>query len=154
MEKATKPVRQVIGRLDLVDLPEFHLFEIPCKIDTGARTSAIHCKDVELITKDGIEYISFKLLDPSHDAYNGKTFMSKSFEEKLIKSSFGNVEKRYVIQSSIVVFGETYVTNFTLSDREQMKFPLLIGRKLLHKNFIVDVAKVNLSHKKKLKKVK
>jgi hypothetical protein len=146
----SKQPKEVIGRIDKLDFPEFNLFGIACKVDTGAATSAIHCHHVRIIRENNQEILSFSLLDPEHDAYNNKTFRTNTFKERLVKSSSGQVSSRFVIETDVVLFGKTIRTEFTLADRESMKFPVLLGRRLLSKNFVVDVARTNLSVKKSL----
>jgi hypothetical protein len=89
------------------------------------------------------------LLDPSHPDYQQKTYRTSEFREKLIKSSFGQTEYRYAIKTDIILFGQKYHVELTLADREKMQFPILIGRNVLRRNFIVDVGKKNLSFKLK-----
>ena len=64
----------------------------------------------------------------------------------MIRNSFGVSEKRFVIKTHIIVFGRTIQTEFTLADRENLKNPVLLGRKLLRNRFIVDVSQKNLSY--------
>ncbi len=146
--------KTTIGTRDKIDIPEFELTDLPCRIDTGATTSAIHCHQVKLIQKDGQEMISFCLLDPSHDAYNHRAFKTSNFTEKKIKSSFGDIEYRYTIKCPVTLFDQTFMAEFTLADREKMKFPVLLGRRLLKGRFIVDVAKANASYKLKVGSLK
>ncbi len=146
--KKTLP-KTLIGELDCIDFPEFNLFDLPCKIDTGAYTSAIHCHRVRLIEAEGKEIIAFKLLDPSHKAYEDKEYRTTEFQERKIRSSSGHAEFRYVIKTQIVLFNKIYKTEFTLADREQMTYPVLIGRRLLKDNFIVDVALKDISYQQK-----
>lgn len=135
----------IIGHIDAVDLPELELSNIQCKIDTGADSSAIHCHRVKIKEKDGKEFLTFKLLDPKHPDYQKKDFQIFNFKERRIRSSNGQTQFRYVIKTKVVIFGNTYETEFTLADRGKMKYPILLGRKLLNKNFLVDVAQRNLS---------
>lgn len=144
-----KKQKTIIGNRDKIDIPEFGLYNLPCKTDTGATTSAIHCHHVRLMETDGEETISFRLLDPSHEAYNHKEFRTSKFKEKKIKSSFGDIEYRYTITCDVTLFGKTFQAEFTLADREKMKYPVLLGRRLLRSRFIVDVAKSDLSFKQK-----
>lgn len=148
-----KKQKLIIGTRDKIDIPEFDLFDLPCKTDTGAATSAIHCHHVRLIQSNGKEFISFRLLDPSHDAYNHKEFRTSNFTEKKIKSSFGDIEYRYTITCKVTLFGKTFEADFTLADREKMRFPVLLGRRLLRGRFVVDVTKANLSFKNKSQQV-
>ena len=146
-----KSEKQVIGRYDHLDFPELDLYELACKTDTGADSSSIHCHRVQVREKDGVEYLNFKLLDPEHPDYNKRDFKITDFEERKVRSSNGELQFRYVIKTKIVIFGEEYEGEFTLNDRTNMKFPVLLGRKLLKNNFIVDVSKRNLSLKQKQK---
>jgi len=138
-----------IGRIDKIDLPGMGLENIDAKIDTGARTSAIHCHEIYSSEKDGKKVVHFKLLDPSHPDYNDKEYFFEDFHEKRVKSSSGHVEDRFVIKTKIKIFNKVYTTEFTLTNRKEMTFPILLGRKLLKKRFIVDVSEKNLSFNNK-----
>lgn len=138
-----------IGRIDLIDLPEFDMVELGCKIDTGAAISALHCRNVKVVEKDGVEHLYFKLLDKKHPQYQSTYYHTTDFRERNIKNSFGEEQTRYSLITKVVLFGNTYKTEFTLADREKMTYPILIGRSLLKKRFIVDVSKSNLSAKHK-----
>ncbi len=144
-----KTKKQIIGRFDVVDLPKMDLFGLDAKVDTGAFTSAIHYHHAEVIVKDGKKVLHFTLLDPTHPEYNDKDFYFDTFTTREIKNSFGQSEERYIIETDITLFGKNYVTEFSLSDRGSLKFPILLGRKLLQKDFVVDVSKTNLSYKQK-----
>lgn len=136
---------KTIGRIDKADFPELHLEDLALKVDTGAYTSSIHCHDIRRVKEDDIEYIEFKLLDPSHPLYNNKVFKIKDFKEKKIKSSIGKKQKRFIIKTKIVIFGKKYKIELSLSDRSEMRFPILLGRKFLNKRFVVDTAQKNIS---------
>ena len=136
----------LIGRKDVADFPELELENIDVKIDTGAFTSSIHCYHIEELEQNGEKVIQFQLLDPSHEQYNDKVFVFKNFKLKSIKSSTGHAESRYIIKTNITLFGKFYPIELSLSERGEMKYPVLLGRKLLRKNFIVDVSKKNLSY--------
>jgi hypothetical protein len=146
-----KPEKKIIGRQDKADFPELDLNNIDIKIDTGAFTSSIHCEQIEEIVREGRKKIKFRLLNSSHPEYNNKDFFYSNYRQKRVKNSFGVSENRFVIKTIIELFGEQYPTEFTLSERGEMKYPVLIGRKLLNKNFIVDPYRTNLSYKKKRK---
>ena len=146
-----KPQKKTIGRRELVDFPELELEEIEAKIDTGAYTSAIHCHNIREEYERGRPVIKVELLDPSHPAYNDKTLTFREFELRDIRSSFGDVQERYVIQTTIRLFGRDLTAFFSLTDRSDMRYPVLIGRTLLQGNFVVDVSRKNLSLRAKLR---
>lgn len=139
-----KPLK-VIGTVDRIDLPEFDISDLECKIDTGAATSSIHCSRVTLKERDGKEFISFRILDKKHPEYNGLKFECHEFKEKKIKSSFGSMEYRFAIKTRVKLFGKTYPIWFTLSDRENMRYPVLLGKRFLNNRFLVDVSQKDLS---------
>ncbi|CAN5509786.1 ATP-dependent zinc protease [soil metagenome] len=129
----------VIGRQELIDFPELGLFGILAKIDTGAYTTALHCHDIR--EENGKLY--FKLLDPSHPDYTAKELSFSDFFQKEIKNSFGESEKRYIIKTVIRVGSKRIKSVISLTDRGSMRYPVLIGRKLLRNKFIVDVSLLN-----------
>ena len=140
----------VIGRKDIGDLPDLGIKNIDIKIDTGAYSSAIHCHKIETREIDGVLTLIFTLLDPSHKQYIGKEISTDNFKEKRVKSSFGSSEKRFVIKTNIRLFGKRYAITCSLSERGEMRFPILIGRKFLMGKFIVDPSKYDISHKLKI----
>lgn len=142
-------MKRIIGRVDKVDFPELHLSDIDIKVDTGAYTSSIHSHDIEEMTLNDKKVIKFKLLDPSHDLYNEKEFIVKDYKKKVVKSSNGASERRIVVKTIIKMFDEVFPIELTLSERGEMKYPVLLGRKFLTKRFIVDTSKKNISFKLK-----
>lgn len=135
----------LIGRRDIIDLPEWNLEAIEAKVDTGAYGCAIHCHKIELIEDGGIVKLQFELLDPQHPDYIGKKYTVTTFREKKVKSSSGVMEKRFVVKTELKIFNEIHVVEFSLTNRKKMKYPVLLGRKFLKKRFLVDVSKKNLS---------
>lgn len=142
MEKEKK----IIGRTDKVDFPLLELKGIDAKIDTGAYTSSIHCIDIREVDQT----LQCSLLDSTHSEYNGKKFTFRNYDITAVKSSNGKVEVRYAIRTQIIVFGKTYPITFTLSPRDDMRFPVLIGRKFLSGKFLVDPQLENQSYNQNL----
>lgn len=135
--------KKIVGRVDIVDFPKLNLFEIPVKIDTGAYTSAIHCSEI-IQEKDGLKCTFFSA---DHPTFSGKQVVFKEYSRTDVKSSNGFKENRFKIKSDVIFFGKTYKINLTLSIRDDMRFPVLIGRQFLSKKFIVDVDQENVSFK-------
>ncbi len=140
----------IIGRRDYVDLPKLDLFDVQVKIDSGAYGSSLHCHEIEIVKVEGQEMLRFKLLDPNHPEYKDKFNYATDFSDKLVKNSGGVPEHRYTIFSDLIIFKSTYRIEFSLTDRANMRYPILLGRKFLKKRFIIDVSKKNLSKKGKL----
>lgn len=137
--------KRIIGRKDRIDFPELILIDIDVKIDTGAYTSSIHCHNIELIDNDDILKVRFNLLDPSHPDHNEKEFILPVYKHKQVRSSSGEAEKRIFIITKALIFDQLIDVELSLTDRSDMKFPVLLGRKVLRKRFIVDVMKRDLS---------
>ncbi len=143
----------VIGRKDRIDLPELGLFDIEAKVDTGAYGNALHCHHIEVVQREGKDMLSFEVLDPTHPEYEGKVFVVEDFSDKLVKNSSGQSEHRYTIKSTVIIFNKKRKAEFSLADRKDMKYPVLLGRKFLAKRFLVDVEQKDVSFKLKSKKL-
>jgi hypothetical protein len=138
----------IIGRRDVIDLPDFGIRNIRSKIDTGAYTSSIHSADVEVLQGNPNKLV-FKIIGNEGEE---KEIITTDFSERMIKNSFGSIEKRFVVKTKILIFNKIFETEFSLSDRSGMKYPILLGRKFLREKFLVDVSRFNLSYKQKRKK--
>jgi len=135
----------VLGRVEKVNFPNLQLFDIDAKIDTGAYTTALHCHDIIERIENNKKKLFFKLLDPSHPDYNEREIVFNEYEKKKIKNSFGDFEERFVIKTTIEIKNRKIKTLMSLTDRGSMKYPVLIGRRLLRSKFIVDVSKKYLA---------
>ena len=136
-------IKTLIGRTDIVDFPILELFDIDIKVDSGANTSSFHCHSIEEENK----VLKCQFLDPKHEKYHEKYFIFDEFTQKMVKSSNGIAENRYLIKTEILIFNEMHPIELTLTERGSMKFPVLLGRKFLSKKFMVDTSKKNLSFK-------
>lgn len=139
-----------IGRKDSIDFPELGINDVKVKIDTGAYGCALHCHHIELENETTLR---FKILDPSYPSYEDKFFYTSNYSVKNVKNSGGVTESRYAIKTPIIIFNKIYQVEFSLTSREDMKTPVLLGRKFLSGRFIVDVAQLDLSLKLKKKQI-
>jgi|SRR5690606_20462904 len=140
----------ILGRYDRIDLPELGLSNLHAKIDTGAYSCTLHCMRAEVVNGK----LEFILLDEEHPEFTGMKFVFDKFNQRNVKNSFGEVERRFVITTTIRIFEEDIETTFSLSNRGSLKFPVLIGRKILRNRFLIDVMRINQSfrHKRKLER--
>ncbi len=136
---------KIIGRVEEITFLNWDIENLPAKIDTGAYTSSVHCKHI--IEKDGV--LEFKLLCPKTEKYNNKLIKTEKYKTKKIRSSNGEKEKRYVVNTSVFFNQKKYKIKLSLSDRGKMNYPVLIGRRFLNKKFIVDVSQKNITIKEK-----
>jgi hypothetical protein len=132
---------RILGRSDRVDLPGLKLENIQTKIDTGAYTSSLHCQGAEVINGA----LEFVLLDEEHPEFTGMKYRFTKFDQREIRNSFGEAEMRFVIKTKVRIFDQVIRAEFSLSDRGNLKFPILLGRKILRHRFMIDVTKKDLS---------
>ena len=146
--------RIVIGRKDTADFPQMELEDISVKTDSGAYTSSFHCHQIEFFSKQGADWVKCRFLDPLHPQYHEKEFVFRVYKIRNVKSSNGQVEQRIAIKTEINLFSNTYPIELTLTERADMKNPVLLGRKFLSKKFLIDTSRKNLSYKGRIIKVK
>ena len=142
--------RIIIGRKDIADFEKLDLYGIEVKIDSGAYTSSFHCHQMERIKKNGKEMLKCNFLDPLHPQYHEKEFYFEHFKLRNVKSSNGMVEERFSIFTEITIFKKKYPIELTLTDRPDMKHPVLLGRKFTSREFLIDTSRKNLSFNGKL----
>jgi len=135
----------LIGRIERVNFPLWNMKDIEAKVDTGAYTSSIHCQNIQEIKKSGVSHVQFNLLDPEHPSYNNEIIELRLLDKRKVKSSNGRSTLRFFVQTNIQIFGKSYTIDLSLSDRSEMNYPILLGRKFLNDRFIVDVSKKYLS---------
>lgn len=131
------PDKILIGRRELAWLPDFGLAEVKAKVDSGAYTSSIH---VSYCQQEG-ELLRVVFLDDKHAAFTGKKMTFKKFRTKKVKSSTGQVQERFFVFGTIKIAGEKFKTEFSLTMRKGMRYPILLGRKVLNKRFVVDTSR-------------
>jgi hypothetical protein len=134
--------KKIIGRRELVSILDLELFELDAKIDTGADSNSLHCDDIFI---DDENFVHFTLLDEIHPSYHGKRITLPLYKLKRVKSSNGTIQIRASIKVTISFFGKKYKTIISLTNRSDMKYPMLIGRKFLTNRFLVDVSKEYLT---------
>ena len=133
--------KKIIGRVDIIYFTKLNLKHVSVKIDTGAYTSAIHCS--KIIEQDHTLIFIFE--SKGHPNFKSEQIVFDNYTFTDVKSSNGFKENRYKIKSEVIFFGKTYKINLTLSTRDDMKFPVLIGRQFLSNKFLVDVNMENVS---------
>ncbi len=137
---------QILGRSDRVDLPGLGLENIHAKIDTGAYTSSLHCSSAKVVNGQ----LAFVLLDEEHPEFTGMKFKMSKFTQREVRNSSGEAELRYIIRTTIKLFNRKIRAEFSLSDREKLRFPVLLGRKILRNRFLIDVTKKDLYYHTKI----
>lgn len=139
MSAAKKHRIRLIGRREFVNIPGLGINGIEAKIDTGAYTSSLHCETINIEKQDEKEVLCFTI-DPGE---NAKVFRFEQFAQKKIKNSGGEMEERYVIKTIVNIGKKSILSIISLSNRDNMRYPLLIGRRLLKQKFLIDVSRIH-----------
>lgn len=139
MKKIIK--KEIIGRREYVAIPEFELTEVEAKIDTGAYHGAIHVSLMNEFEKDGKRWIRFIILDDAHPEFKNKVYETDLFDERRVRSSNGEVQHRYAVPVTIILRGQEIKATLGLSNRKDLRYPILLGRKIIKKHFIIDPSK-------------
>lgn len=134
-----KKEKIIIGRNEIVSFPDLGIESIVAKIDTGAYSTAIHTHRFWTEEREGVTTLFFQLLDPNTAGFLKRVYSTTNFYLKKVRSSNGRIEERYIIKTPIILGGKKRITHLGLTNREKMKFPVLVGRKVLAKGFLVDV---------------
>ncbi len=137
-KKKKKPEAQVIGWREWVALPELGVAAVKAKIDTGARSSALHAFDVEIVLVDGIEMVRFTLHPMQRDSKTTCEAEIPLHDRRWIRNSGGKRELRPVIRTKVHVHGIQYPIDLTLTRRDAMGFRMLLGREAVRGRFLVD----------------
>jgi hypothetical protein len=129
---------RLIGRREMIDFPALGLFQIEAKIDTGAYTSSLHCENLTINYENSKPILYFTV-----EQNGAKTFRTENFSRKKIKNSFGEMEERFVIKTLIVIGRKRIWSMVSLSNRDNMRYPVLLGRRVLKGRFLIDVSKTH-----------
>lgn len=132
------PKECCLGWREWVQLPEFFPEKLIAKIDSGARTSALHAENIELFEKDGEEWVRFVVgpgLDKKHDEH---LVESRVVEIRSVRDASGVVSTRPVIKTEVVLGNVSWDIQVSLTDRSQFGHRLLLGRNAWQDRFLVD----------------
>ena len=127
---------KTVGSVLPVDLPLLGIEALAAKVDTGAFSGALHATSMrEIVDNKGVKHLRFSPLgSPGH------TIEIDSYHKRRVKSSNGLISTRYAIDTEVRILGQTYPITITLTDRQAMKYQMLIGRNFLRLHgFLVDV---------------
>lgn len=133
-----KTNKTTIGWREWLGLPQFNIEAVKAKIDTGARTSAIHAYYVKTFTEQGQPWVAFGLHPQQMSTETEIECVAPLWDQRKVTDSGGHSELRYVIRTQIAVGEHNWEAEVTLTDRETMKFRMLLGRTAMADRFLVD----------------
>lgn len=141
----------VLGWREWVSLPDLGIDRIKAKVDTGARTSALHAFDVELVDDGEQKIVKFSIHPKQKDLEAVIQCQAPLLDEREVRDSGGHTEKRYVIETTITIGSAVHAAEITLTNRDSMGFRMLLGRTTMRGHYLVDPGRSYLKGKRKLR---
>jgi hypothetical protein len=147
MGRADEDERRTIGWREWLSLPDLAIERIKAKVDTGARSSAIHAFDLEYFKRDGVPMVRFKVHPVQRDRAITVLAQAPLLANRAVTNSGGRAELRPVVTTIVRFMGEAWPIELTLTRRDFMGFRMLLGRQAVRGRFRVDPGRSYLGGK-------
>ncbi len=128
----------VIGWREWLSLPNLEIARIKAKIDTGARSSALHAFDIDIFKRRGLDFVRFKIHPFQHNSADTITAESELLDMRHVRNSGGHAQLRPVIRTTVALGGRQWPLELTLTNRDVMGFRMLLGRQAVRQRFLID----------------
>ena len=152
--KTVKKTKKIIGWKEWFSLDCIALPAIKGKIDTGAKTSALHAFNIETFYIEDVEYVRFDIHPLQKNKRLVRSCISRVIDRRMVSDSSGKKEKRIVIKSDLKIGDKKIRIELTLTNRDNMSFRMLLGREaIMQAKMIVDISKSFVQGKLKKSKV-
>ena len=130
--------KPLLGWREWIALPDLGLPHIKAKIDTGARTSCLHAFKVKGFRRKGVRWVRFRVHPHPTDREAQIECEAQVKDRRWVTDSGGHRTLRYVIETAVVIGENQHVIELTLTNRDNMKFRMLLGRTAMRGRFLVD----------------
>lgn len=144
----------ILGWREWLGFPDLGITSIKAKVDTGARTSCLHAFYVEPFERRGSSWVRFGIHPNQGENETVIHCEAPVKDMRTVRDSGGHEETRYVIETSIKVGDQTQLAEVTLTDRDLMKFRVLLGRTAIRKSYLVDPGRSYLQGRRRRPKIK
>ena len=128
----------IIGWREFASLPQLQIERVKVKIDTGARSSALHAFNIQERSQDGKQIIRFQVHPRQRDSQTIITTEAELLEYRQIRNSGGKAQLRPVIKTNIQIGKEIWTIELSLTNRDVMGFRMLLGRQAVRNKFSID----------------
>jgi len=131
---------KIIGSNEWCVFKKLGIPAIKARVDSGAKTSSIHASNIEVVSKDGDDWVRFEV-DPIQDDANILIKCeAKLLRSKKVKSSMGASEERLMIRTPLSIGKDTFIIKLTLASRDTMNYRMLLGREALNRRYLINPA--------------
>jgi len=127
-----------IGWREWMSLPSLNIEHIKVKVDTGARTSALHAYYVSPFIREGVDWVRFGIHPIQKNAEIIVECEAPVTDQRIVTDSGGHEENRYVIETELILGNNVWTAEVTLTDRDSMGYRMLLGRTAMNGRFLVD----------------
>jgi hypothetical protein len=127
--------KKIIGRLESIALPELAIDNLQVRVDTGAKTSSLHVDNIKKIIKKGKPFVNFDIHPDVHNVETVVNCTAELADIRIVKSSNGDSEQRYVIATQAILGEDSFDIEITLTDRSDMSYLMLFGREAIGKRY-------------------
>ncbi|HEX8776694.1 MAG TPA: RimK/LysX family protein [Rhodanobacter sp.] len=134
------PGPTVLGWRERLALPQLGIAQLKAKLDTGARSSALHVETLDSFLRDGAVWLRFTVRAGRHPS-DAMHCEAPALDRRVVTDTGGHRTERWFIRSEVLLAGRRFETDINLTDRRHMLFPMLLGRSALHGRFMVDPAR-------------
>jgi hypothetical protein len=128
-------------------MPQLGIDKIKAKVDTGARTSALHAWAIEPFERDGAAWVRFKLHPLQRNNRQAMACEAIVVDRRAVRNTGGKAEVRYVIETGVTLGNVSWTIEVTLTNRDKMGFRLLLGRSAVKNRFLIDAGRSYLGAK-------
>lgn len=142
-------MKELVGWREWVALPDIGIKSLKCKVDTGAKNSALHAFELTSFEENGALWVRFSIHVDESDLTQVQQCEAKVVDTRMVTDSSGNKSERFFIETQIQIGQKRYMIQLSLTDRDTMKYNMLLGRTALREaKFIVDPSRSYLQGNK------
>ena len=139
----------VLGWREWLGFPELGISQIKAKVDTGARTSCLHAFLVEPFRREGVPWVRFAIHPQQRVTVEEIWCEAPIKDQRIVRDSGGHEEQRFVIETLVTIGAQEHRIEVTLTDRDSMKFRVLLGRTAIRGHYLVDSGRSYVQGKRK-----
>lgn len=138
------PALMVIGAVEWVSLPSLSIQKVRARVDTGAATSALHVENIKPFKRNGQLWVRFGLVEGTTKNWHEESHETRVYGKRKVRNTSGETEERFVIQTQICLGAESWTINLNLSNRDNMRYRMLLGRSALKHRVLVNPSRLYL----------